>query len=119
MGDTHMERKAGQLRRLQMPPLGDLAVKRLVPTRWLQYNELEMSCHDDLDLPLCHRILPHDRFGITCVQYQDPTTMTIRRQKAGLVCHHLLHDMCHLALDFIVDADAAASVQCPPLDVLV
>lgn len=125
--DAHMDRNAGRLTRLPRLPSGDLAVKRLVPTRWLQYSELEMSCHDGLkgQFPYCHRILPKDNFGITCVQYHDPTTMAVRRDKAGYVCHHpsfandLTHEMCHLALDFIVDADAAASVQCPPLDILV
>merc|ERR1719215_467623 len=116
--EHHLSAAHGRFRRLSMPALGDVNVTKLVETKWLAPSQLEMSCHTDMPLPLCHRFLPGDFFGVTCVRYADPATDGEVTQLAGIACHQHLHKMCHLALDFVVQADIAKQVECPSTTIM-
>jgi len=109
----HMAANPGKFTRIQNRADGELALTTVSEVRWLQDEELEMSCHTDLVPNLCHRATPVDHFGVVCVRYMDPTTHITQQKKVGIACHNSFKGMCHVALDFIVDAAAAAEVHCP------
>lgn len=112
---SHMAANPGKFTRLQNRAEGELAITTVSEVRWLQDDELEMSCHTDLIPNLCHRATPVDHFGVVCVRYTDPVTNTLEQKKVGIACHNSFEGMCHVALDFMVDASAAAEVPCSPV----
>jgi len=109
---AHMAANPGKFTRLQNQVEGELAMTTVSEVRWLQDDELEMSCHTDLIPNLCHRATPTDHFGVVCVRYTDPVTNMLEQKKVGIACHNSFEGMCHVALDFIVDAAAASEVPC-------
>merc|ERR1712048_1373994 len=99
---SHLDKHRGEFVRLQMAE-GKIQGKRLA-TRWLEPEEWEMTCHlvDGLEIkadmvPVCHRAVPGDRFGITCVQHLDPTSNLQKCQQLGVACHRAWNGMCHLS----------------------
>merc|ERR1712232_690812 len=89
---SHLQKHPGKFVRLQMPE-GPIQGERMA-TRWLDYEEWEMTCHmvDGLKVkadkvPVCHRAVPGDRFGITCLRYQEPMSNSVKCQKLGVACH--------------------------------
>lgn len=112
---SHMAANPGKFTRLQNRVEGEMAMTTVSEVRWLQDDELEMSCHTDLIPNLCHRATPVDHFGVVCVRYMDPVTHMLEQKKVGIACHNSFEGMCHVALDFIVDASVAAEVPCAPV----
>jgi len=112
---SHMAENPGKFVRLQHQGEGALALTTVSEVRWLQDDELEMSCHTDLVPNLCHRATPVDHFGVVCVRYTNPVTNVLEQKKVGIACHNSFDGMCHVALDFMVDASVASEVQCSPV----
>jgi len=114
---SHLDKHRGAFVRFQMPE-GPVQGQRLA-TRWLEPQEWEMTCHlvDGLEVksdkvPVCHRAVPGDRFGITCLRYHDPTSNSERCRKLGVACHRAWNGMCHLSPSFVVKAAVASELAC-------